>query len=153
MGSAHSGSRVHRSLQNLEKDVQAVVVLPVQWSAEQCPPSRVSETALWTSVVLIHQYLLTPCSSVPLLSPHELHRMRREAILPVFATPLVMSREHLYEALVQRLLARFRAVKGTGAVLTCKSTLLPPLFPYLYVPIVRGLVCVPDDFADPVTCP
>ncbi|KAK1513005.1 cytochrome P450 [Colletotrichum tamarilloi] len=59
-----------------------------------------------------------PPNSVLQAGPHELHRMRREAILPVFATPLVMSREHLYEALVQRLLARFRAAKGTGAVLT-----------------------------------
>ncbi|KAK1726273.1 cytochrome P450 [Colletotrichum acutatum] len=59
-----------------------------------------------------------PPNSVLQAGPHELHRMRREAILPVFATPLVMSREHLYEALVQRLLARFRATKGTGAVLT-----------------------------------
>ncbi|KAK1460683.1 cytochrome P450 [Colletotrichum cuscutae] len=59
-----------------------------------------------------------PPNSVLQADPHELHRMRREAILPVFATPLVMSREHLYEALVQRLLARFRAAKGTGAVLT-----------------------------------
>ncbi|KAJ0330265.1 hypothetical protein COL5a_003325 [Colletotrichum fioriniae] len=59
-----------------------------------------------------------PPNSVLQAGPHELHRMRREAILPVFATPLVMSREHLYEALVQRLLSRFRATKGTGAVLT-----------------------------------
>ncbi|KAK1636863.1 cytochrome P450 [Colletotrichum phormii] len=59
-----------------------------------------------------------PPNSVLQAEPHELHRMRREAILPVFATPLIMSREHLYEALVQRLLARFRAAKGTGVVLT-----------------------------------
>lgn len=79
-------------------------------------------TALWTSSrpITLEFSFLTLCHSVSLLSPHELHRMRREAILPVFATPLVMSREHLYEALVQRLLSRFRATKGTGAVLTCK---------------------------------
>ncbi|KXH57894.1 hypothetical protein CSAL01_09100 [Colletotrichum salicis] len=63
-------------------------------------------------------YFADPLFFESLLRPHELHRMRREAILPVFATPLIMSREHLYEALVQRLLARFRAAKGTGAVLT-----------------------------------
>ncbi|TQN65562.1 Cytochrome P450, partial [Colletotrichum shisoi] len=59
-----------------------------------------------------------PPNSVLQAGPYELHKMRREAIAPVFATPLVVSREHLYEALVQRLLARFRAVKGAGNVLT-----------------------------------
>ncbi|WQF90237.1 Putative cytochrome P450 [Colletotrichum destructivum] len=47
--------------------------------------------------------------------------MRRKAIAPVFATPLVMSCERLYEALVQRLLVRFRAVKAIDV--TCTTNL------------------------------
>ncbi|KAL6704220.1 hypothetical protein ACN47E_008477 [Coniothyrium glycines] len=59
-----------------------------------------------------------PPHSVLQAGPHELHRMRREAILPVFAPSLINSRENLYEALVQRLLTRFRAAKGIGSVIT-----------------------------------
>jgi hypothetical protein len=51
--------------------------------------------------------------------------MRREALLPVFATPMVMSREKVYEELVHKLINRFKAVRGTGAIVTCKIHLAP----------------------------
>lgn len=54
--------------------------------------------------------------------------MRREAILPIFAPSLIKSRENLYEKLVQKLLARFRAAKGIGSVITCKLIPTSPNF-------------------------
>ncbi|KAG6360407.1 hypothetical protein INS49_011467 [Diaporthe citri] len=59
-----------------------------------------------------------PPGTVLQAGPHELHRMRREALLPVFATPIVMSREKVYEELVHKLISRFRGFKGTDAVVT-----------------------------------